>query len=55
MAKGVIETWDKLDDFKRREVKFDGLKRKVYLENDAAAAKYVHDPPSTRSACPEGV
>ncbi|MBK6704370.1 MAG: hypothetical protein IPG56_11890 [Caulobacteraceae bacterium] len=31
MAKGVIETWDKLEDFKRRDVKFDGLKRGVFL------------------------
>ena len=34
MAKGVIETWDKLEDFSRREFTFDGLKRKVFIAGD---------------------
>lgn len=45
MARGVIETWDKLADFQRREVTFDGLKRKVYVAGSGPGVIIVHEIP----------
>lgn len=45
MARGVIETWDKLADFTPRYVKFDGLKRKVYVAGQGPAVIIIHEIP----------
>jgi len=45
MAKGVIETWDKLEDFKRRDVTFDGLKRRVYVAGSGPGVIIIHEIP----------
>jgi dienelactone hydrolase len=45
MAKGVIETWDRLEDFKRREVVFDGLRRKVYVAGQGPGVIIIHEIP----------
>ncbi len=45
MAKGVIETWDKLEDFQRRDVSFDGLERKVYVAGQGPAVIIIHEIP----------
>ncbi|MEQ1812183.1 MAG: dienelactone hydrolase family protein [Terricaulis sp.] len=45
MAKGVIETWDKLEDFTRRSVKFDGVKRDVYVAGQGPGVIVIHEVP----------
>jgi dienelactone hydrolase len=45
MAKGVIESWEKLEDFKRRDVTFDGLKRKVFVSGAGPAVIIIHEIP----------
>jgi len=45
MAKGVIETWDRLEDFKRRDGTFNGLKRKVYVAGSGPAVIIIHEIP----------
>jgi dienelactone hydrolase len=45
MAKGVIETWDELEDFTPRYVTFDGLKRRVFVAGQGPAVIIVHEIP----------
>jgi len=45
MAEGVIETWDKLEDFKRRDCTFEGLKRKVFVAGAGPGVIIIHEIP----------
>ena len=45
MANGVIQTWDKLADFRRGDVSFDGLKRKVYVAGSGPGVIIIHEIP----------
>lgn len=45
MAKGVIETWDKLEDFQRRALTFDGMKRDVFVAGQGPGVVIIHEIP----------
>jgi dienelactone hydrolase len=45
MPKGVINTWDKLADFTRREITFDGLKREVFVAGSGPGVVIIHEIP----------
>lgn len=45
MAAGVIETWDKLEDFTPRYVKFNGLRRRVFVAGQGPAVIIIHEVP----------
>lgn len=45
MAKGVIETWDKLEDFERKPVTFDGVKRDVFVSGVGPGVIIIHEVP----------
>lgn len=45
MAKGVIETWDKLEDFTLRSAKFGGLKREVFVAGAGPGVVIIHEIP----------
>jgi len=45
MAKGVIETWDKLEDFQRRTVTLGGETRDVFVSGAGPAVIIIHEIP----------
>jgi dienelactone hydrolase len=45
MARGVSETWDRLEDFERRKVRFEGRARDVFVSGDGPGVIIIHEIP----------
>ena len=45
MARGVSESWDRLEDLQRREIAFDGAARMVFVSGAGPAVIIIHELP----------
>src|SRR5262245_50330832 len=45
MARGVSETWDKLEDFQRRSISIDDLTRDVFVAGQGPGVIIIHEIP----------